>query len=179
LKVAVVEPVGGHGGMDYYDFALSEALARAGADVTLYTCDETVENPAPYNIRFTYRGIYGDAPAWWRGIRYVRGSLRALIGARLSGAQIAHFHFFHHLPFEPFNVLLAKILGLRVVATAHDVQSFAEHVSIPGIMRWAYRMSDSIIAQSKVSKRELTTILGVPEAKIAVIPHGNYLGTIG
>jgi glycosyltransferase involved in cell wall biosynthesis len=164
--------------MAHYDFALSEALARAGADVTLYTCDETVGEFATYNIKISYEGIYGKDPAWRRGIRYVRGSLKALLGARLSGARIAHFHFFHHLPFEPFNVLLAKLLGFRVVATAHDVQSLAEVLQVPGLMRWSYALSDAIIAQSNVGERELTTVLEVPKSKVAAIPHGNYLDAI-
>ena len=72
MKVAVIEPVGGHGGMDYYDFGLCGGLSEANVDVTLYTCDETaVKTAVPYTLRFPYRRIYGDAPAWMRGARYV------------------------------------------------------------------------------------------------------------
>ena len=175
----MIEPVGGHGGMDYYDFGLCEGLDEAGIKVTLYTCDETLHKTgARYEVRFPYRGIYGKDPAWLRGMRYIRGSFRALMSAKLSQARIAHFHFFHVGPLELLNVLLAKLLSFKVVVTAHDVRSFAESLSIPWMVKEAYRASDLIIAQSGVSKRELTEVLGEPEAKIAVVPHGNYLHVI-
>ena len=176
VRAAVIEPVGGHGGMDYYDFGLCEGLSNAGVSVALYTCDETSPKTAvPYKMRFPYRRIYGVDPSWLRGIRYIRGSTSALLKAKSSLTQIAHFHFFHVGPLELFNVLLAKLLGIRVVVTAHDVQSFVEHLSIPWMLRTAYRISDKVIAQSKVSEGELRKVLWVPEAKIAMIPHGNYL----
>lgn len=180
LDVAVVEPVGGHGGMDYYDSGLCEGLSKAGAGVTLYTCDETsVERGASYRMERPYRGVYGGDPAWRRGLRYVLGSVRALASARLKRRRIAHFHFFHVGPLEFFNVLLAKLLGLKVVITAHDVQSFVERLSVPWMSRAAYRLSDRIIAQSRVSERELETVLAEPESKIDMIPHGDYRRFIG
>jgi len=176
LKVAMLESVGSHGGMDYYDFGLCEGLSRAGVSVALYTCDETSPKTAiTYKLLFPYRRIYGADPSWLRGIRYIRGSISALLNAKSSLTQIAHFHFFHVGPLELFNVLLAKLIGMRVVVTAHDVQSFVEHLSVPWMLRTAYRISDKVIVQSKVSEGELRKVLQVPEAKIAMIPHGNYL----
>lgn len=174
LKAAVVEPVGGHGGMDYYDFGLCGGLAEAGVEVELHTCDETSGKDAPYEIHLSYRGIYGEDPAWLRGVRYVRGSVRALLGAKLGRAHIAHFHFFHVGPLEFFNVALAKLLGMKVVVTAHDVRSFVERLSVPWMAKAAYRAADGTIAQSEVSRRELEA--GVRAGgKMDVIPHGNYL----
>lgn len=179
-RVAVVEPVGGHGGMDYYDFGLCGGLVEAGVEVSLYTCDETARDTAtPYEVRLPYRGIFGEDPAWLRGIRYIRGSVRALLGARLGRARVAHFHFFHVGPLELFNVTLAKVLGLKVVVTAHDVRSFVESLSVSWMAKRAYRVADRIIAQSEVSRGELVSVLGEPEEKIDVIPHGNYLPFIG
>lgn len=176
----MVEPVGGHGGMDYYDFGLCEGLAGAGMEVTLYTCDETTPTDSTtYEVRLSYRGIYGEAPAWQRGLRYIVGSFRTLFGAKLDKARIAHFHFFHVGPLELFSVLLAKLLRLKVVVTAHDVQSFVERLSIPWMARRTYGAADRIIAQSGVSRRELQTVLDVPEEKVDTIPHGNYLGSTG
>jgi hypothetical protein len=39
--IGIVEPVGGHGGMDYYDYGLAIGLASQNIDVTLYTSSET------------------------------------------------------------------------------------------------------------------------------------------
>lgn len=176
IRVAVVEPVGGHGGMNFYDFSLCQSIVRAGADATLYTCDKTaVDGTEGFPVQRPYCGIYGKSKGWVRGLRFLWGSLRALPGARLSGHSIVHFHFFHVGPLELFNVLIARALGLRVVITAHDVEPFKDGLSIPTFVRWAYRSADRVIAHSQVAKRELILGSGVAEEKLDVILHGNYL----
>jgi len=175
VKVAVIEPVGGHGGMNYYDFSLCSSIVKAGGKVTLYTCDKTVVNGVEgFPINLPYRGIFGQEMPWVRGLRFLWGSLRALLGARLRGFQVAHFHFFHVGPLELFNVLLARLFGLRVVITAHDVEAFKQGLSVPTFIRWAYRSANRVIAHSQVAKRELVHELDIPQEKIHVILHGNY-----
>ncbi len=176
MRVAVVEPVGGHGGMNLYDGALCRSLVKAGAEATLLTCDETsVSGQEGFPIDLCYRGIYGKRAGWVRGLRFLRGSLTGLTAARRAGARLAHFHFFHVGTLELFNVLLARLLGLRVVITAHDVEAFKAGLSVPAFVRWAYALSHRVIAHSRVAKDELVDELGLAPAKVDVILHGNYL----
>ena len=176
IGVAVVEPVGGHGGMNLYDFSLCQSIVKAGGKATLFTCDKTVvKGDEGFPVALTYRGIYGKSKGWVRGLRYVWGSLRSLPRARLSGHQVAHFHFFHVGPLELFNIVLARLLGMRVVVTAHDVEAFKEGLSTPAFVRWAYRLSSRVIAHSLVAQRELVEELGITQDKVEVILHGNYL----
>lgn len=94
-KVAVIEPVGGHSGMDYYDFGLCSGLAENGVNVTLYTCDETtIPKNIDYRICRFYQNIYGKDKAWVRGLRFVRGSITSMLDAKRKGVQIIHLHFF-------------------------------------------------------------------------------------
>jgi D-inositol-3-phosphate glycosyltransferase len=179
VRAAVVEPVGGHGGMDYYDFGLCEGLSGAGVGTTLYTCDETFRRSEAFRMKIPYRGIFGTDPAWLRGTRYLRGTFRALLDARLGGARISHFHFFHVGPLELFGVLLARSLGMRVVLTAHDVQPFVERLSVPWMAARAYGISDRVIAQSRTAEKELRAMLDVPVSSIDMIPHGSYLPFVG
>jgi D-inositol-3-phosphate glycosyltransferase len=179
IRVAVIEPVGGHGGMNFYDFSLCQGIVRASAKATLYTCDKTVVNgDEGFPVKRPYRGIYGKSKGWVRGVRFLWGSLLALPGARCSGHQLAHFHFFHVGPLELFNVMLARLVGLRVVITAHDVEAFKEGISIPLFVRWVYRVARRVIAHSQVAKRELMQGLGIAEQKIDVIAHGNYVASV-
>lgn len=176
LRASVIEPVGGHGGMDYYDFGLCGGLAAAGVDVVLDTCDETVKQAeAPFVVRHSYRGIYGSAPAWLRGLRHLAGTLLALAGALHDRRRICHFHFFHVGLLHFASVLLARLLRRRVVITAHDVESFVQSLEVPVLSRWAYAMAHRIIAHNHVSRTELVSRLGVDEARIRVVPHGNYV----
>lgn len=176
IKVSVIEPVGGHGGMDYYDFGLCDGLATAGVDVVLHTCDETIiPAHAGFVVRHTYHGIFDKESAWLRGLRFVSGSFRAVISTALEERKVIHLHLFHvgTLPF--MNVLLARLLGRKLVITAHDVESFVSSLEVPFISRMAYRLAHRVIAHNNISSDELKVRLHVPDDKIAVIPHGNYL----
>jgi D-inositol-3-phosphate glycosyltransferase len=179
IKVAMIEPVGGHGGMNFYDFALCRSVVKAGGQARLFTCEKTVfDGSQGFPIHIAYRGVYGKSPAWLRGLRFCFGSLKALVGSRASGHQVAHFHFFHVGPLELFNVLLARLLGFRVVITAHDVEAFKKGLSIGPFVRLAYRLATRIIAHSQIAKRELMADLKIPEKKINVILHGNFIDTL-
>jgi D-inositol-3-phosphate glycosyltransferase len=179
LRVAVIEPVGGHGGMNFYDLSLCQGLVQAGAQATLYTCDKTtVTGNEGFAVRQPYRHIYGPSPAWRRGLRFLRGSLLGLLQAKRSGHRLAHFHFFHVGPLELFNVCWARCLGLCVVITAHDVEAFKEGLSVPRFLRWAYGAAHRVIAHSQIAKRELTQELLLPPDKVEVIRHGNYLAGV-
>jgi glycosyltransferase involved in cell wall biosynthesis len=179
IRVAIIEPVGGHGGMNLYDFSLCRGIVTAGVKATLYTCDKTGESgDVRFPVKRPYRDIYGQGRAWLRGLRFVRGSIQALADARRGGHQIAHLHFFHVGALELFNVLLARSMGLHVVITAHDVEALKEGLSVPIFAKWAYGAARRVIAHSQIAKRELTQVLGIAEEKIDVILHGNYLDSI-
>lgn len=175
LRVAEIEPVGGHGGMDYYDFGLCEGLTTASVKVVLYTSDKTsVPKQAGYEVKCVYSGVFGTSNAIVRGLRYLRGTVLAIIDARRSGASLVHFHFFDTGPLEFFNVFAAKLAGFPIVITVHDVESFAREGRRKRRARFLYRRADVTIVHNEISRKELVRIAG-QEAEIAVIPHGNYV----
>lgn len=175
VKVSVVEPVGGHGGMNYYDFGLADGLAEAGADVALYTCDKTqAPVPARFVFKRPFRGIYGKANKYVRGVRYLGGLLGALFDSVLRGAAVCHFHFFHFTGVEYISVFLARLVGLSVVVTVHDVESFSGDSTSEQAAK-TLGLASKIIVHNNVSAAEVVSKVGVPPEKIAIIPHGNYL----
>lgn len=179
IKVAVVEPVGGHGGMNFYDFSLCQGIVKAGAAATLFTCDKTVVNGNEgFPIERPYRSIYGQSLPWVRGLRFLWGSMKALWAARRDGHRVVHLHHFHVGSKEAFNVVFARLLGLHIVITAHDVEAFKEGLSVPLFERWVYRTAQRVIAHSQVAKQELVQQLGVAHDKIDVILHGNYVASV-
>lgn len=175
LRIAVIEPVGGHGGMDYYDFGLCQGLANAGAKAVLYTSDKTPSpGDAGFEVDRVYRKVFGPGNLAARGIRYLRGTLTAIRRARREGAHIVHFHLFNTGLFEYYNVFMAKFAGFPVAITAHDVESFLSSGNRRNRARFLYRRADIVIAHNDVSRWELAELVGRGD-KIAVIPHGNYL----
>ncbi len=173
-KVAIIEPVGGHGGMHYYDFGLAGGLVRAGLHVTLYTCDATRPPPgAAFEVQPSFRGVYGKAPRSLRALRYIRGLLSSLLQARRQGVRIAHFHFFQTSVLEWLCLAAARALGLRTVVTAHDVASFAGE-DTPRLARPIYRLAERVIVHNAESRRALLARMHLPEAQVRIIPHGDY-----
>jgi glycosyltransferase involved in cell wall biosynthesis len=172
----MIEPVGGHGGMDYYDYGLCEALVTAGVGVVLHTCDETLlHRKAGLDVRHTYRGVFGGSAAPLRGLRFLAGSIKALVFAVRENIKIVHLHYFRVGILALLNVLMARIALRKVVITAHDVESFVSSLEVPLMSRMAYRLAHRIIAHNQVSRTELINRLKVQADKISVIPHGNYL----
>lgn len=180
-RVALIEPVGGHGGMDYYDLGLCRGLVAAGWQVGWYTCHETTA-PTLAGLSFhpVYKGIWGKANRWKRAALYLLGSVRALLSATFAGERVCHLHFFNGAPEELMLLTLAKLFGRKVVVTVHDVESFAgAGASARGVISRIYGFADHFIVHNQTSRQELISSLGADAARIAVIPHGNYLDTLG
>ena len=71
MKIAIIEPVGGHGGMNYYDFSLAEGLITAGAEVIVYTCDKTVvPTGLSFEVKQTFNKIWGNSNKLVRAVRF-------------------------------------------------------------------------------------------------------------
>lgn len=180
ISVAVVEPVGGHGGMNPYDAGLCQALVLAGMRVSLYTCDETVDPCIPgLRFRAIYKGIYGRRASWLRAIRYLAGSLAMVSSAIGQGEKIVHLHVFQGVAPELVQIVLAKLSWRKLVLTVHDVESLGQPAGIGrGMIGRIYGLADAVIAHNETSKQELVERLGLDRSRITVIPHGNYLEAV-
>jgi glycosyltransferase involved in cell wall biosynthesis len=176
IAVAMIEPVGGHGGMDFYDFGLSRGLLAAGCSVSLYTCDETPPPDIP-GLRFfpVYKRVFGSGNRWLRAFRYLRGSIVSLAMALTHGEQICHLHLFSGEAEAAALVVLSKISGRKVIITVHDVESFSPTAASQSSIRKVYQLADRLIVHNLISKRDLVEKLRISPAKIELIPHGNYL----
>jgi D-inositol-3-phosphate glycosyltransferase len=160
--------------MHHYDFALCSALAEQGVDVTLFTCDQTVvPEGSPFSVELTFRGVFGEEPAWMRGLRY--GLALGRIARRRPRHQptVVHVHFFHALPLDFAFVAWMRARGCRLVVSAHDVRPFdAKGWSTP-FLRRIYSLADVLIAPSRASREALLT-LGIHPECVSVIPLGYY-----
>jgi len=170
--------------MHYYDFALCDALVRGGkAEPILFTCDETAVHAAPPGVpvRYAFRGIYGEAPALLRGVRYARAWREITAAAKREQPQIAHLHYFLFPPADWLAVQRLRHQGVRIVITAHDVIPFnvGSRSLLPSIFRSIYGSADRIIVHAQHNRRELLQHFPVDEGKVAVIPHGHYLPYTG
>lgn len=178
-RVALIETVGGHGGMRDYDIGLCRGLIAAGWQVRWYTCTETVDPDLPgLSFHPVYKGIWGKANRWKRAALYLKGTMLALGDAIRANTRICHLHFFQGAPEELLVLCLARCSGRTIVLTVHDVESFAGHAP-RGFIRRIYRLADRFVVHNQTSRRELISVLGIDPGKITVIAHGNYVDTLG
>lgn len=171
--VGIVEPVGGHGGMDYYDYGLALGLGNNNIEVRYYTCSET-------NIR-----SYGNVTTiicfekmWKKGIiaksvKYLNGHLKAFVDLKKNQAKVVHMHFFTFRTIDVLVIAMAKLFGLTAIGTVHDVNSFDKKSSII-IEQICYKLLNGIIVHNKTSCDILQRKQTVNK-NISIIPHGNYL----
>ena len=179
ITVAMIEPVGSHGGMDYYDSGLCAGLSANGVSSIWYTCDiSQPRGDRPVLVVKTFNSIWGKDAAWKRGLRFIAALFRTMKDARARHANIAHFHFFHVGPLEVFGAILAHLCSLRVVVTVHDVEAFKPGGKSQLLQRMAYGFCSRVIVHNQVSYDELLTRCGVRADIVRVVPHGSYLGLI-
>lgn len=176
VRAAIIEPVGGHGGMHHYDLELCRGLTAAGVEPALDTCDATEIPPdLPFPVSRRFRGVYGSGAAPIRGLRFVAGLVSSIWAACRSGAAVAHFHFFAAGPLQLLSVALARLARRRVVVTAHDVETFDDRPDTTWIANATYRLVHRVIVHNQSSRDELIARLGLAADRVDVVPHGNYL----
>ena len=178
MKTAIIEPVGGHGGMNYYDLSLANALCSNGVSPIFYTCDKTkIPDSATFLIKRTFIEIWGTKPKSYRAVRFLVGLCTSLFHAKKKHVKITHFHFFHYTILEKLCVNLAKFLGFKIIITVHDVESFSDKQNTSSIRKILIK-ADRLISHNNISKKELVEKIKLPERLIKIIPHGNYVNNI-
>ena len=115
----------------------------------------------------------------------------SIILKRLQGYKVVHIHWiyqfklygFNQLPFKVLMQLyyigtlyLFKLLGYRLVWTAHDYLPYEDYLYNPQkAVQMLARLSDVVIVHSKVTLDQLKTIGAMPR-HYRIVPHGNYIG---
>ncbi len=179
LAVAMVEPIGGHSGNDFYDFGLCNALAAEGVRVVFYTCDETDLDRRfafPFATEKPFKRIYGADPKLLRGFRYALGAWRAVQHARQQRLSLVHLHIYHFAAREYLNLMLFSSSRFRVVATIHDVENFETfgQTTNPKVYRKFMNRIHRIIVHSDYAKASVEKYFqGFPSDHIHVVPHGD------
>jgi glycosyltransferase involved in cell wall biosynthesis len=171
-RVYIVEPVGGHGGMDLYDYGQCAGLAHHGYAVSLCTCDQTLEKDLHLVRTRSFFGKVWSGNKLERLVRFYHGYLKSFKAAQKDHATVVHFHFFQ-IGWLNWGVLqLARFYRFKKVVTLHDVDPFV-HATSPAMHRRTVKRADAVVVHNDFSRKELVE-KGVPAEKIRVIPHGNY-----
>jgi glycosyltransferase involved in cell wall biosynthesis len=159
-----------------YDHALCSALARAGADVELYT-SRFAHGPVAASDGYMRRELFYGLAARVADARarrtvklaeHVPDMLRYRRAAR--AADVVHFQWLtvqhvdgHLLPG-----------GRPLVLTAHDVLPREAKPGQRTAQQRLYGRFDAIVVHSEHGRRRLIEALGVDPERVRVIPHGIF-----
>lgn len=189
-KIVIIDP-SLSGGICHYSFALCSALAAAGRRVSLVTKPGTYELKdiprqfelvqilplSPPGSSLAQKGI-GRLKSKLRPDYWSRG-LGERVGRYLqtADAQIVHQQWVTNLEHEPsFWESLRRRSRNRVpvVYTAHNVWPHESSPRSKAQYRVLYEQADQLVVHGEPLRQTMIQEAGIPERKIAVIPHGNY-----
>ena len=159
-----------------YDHALAEALARAGADVTLVTSRFAYGSvPVPDGYRrheLFYRHARGAAGSWPRRLAKLAQHGPDMLRYRrmAASADVAHFQWFdvpwldrHLLPRRARRADRARSAAARAATRAGSCPAAA-----------AASGSTRVIVHSEYGRRTLIEGLALEPDKVHVVPHGAF-----
>ena len=179
MKISIIEPVGGYGGLDYYDSSLCSSLVQNGINPILFTSDETeIRDHSLYLTKKYFIGIYGTQYRVMRGLKYIQCLLKSIYYSKKVGSQLIHYHFFHFTFIELLTIILTKLYGFKIVITVHDVKSFYGKGDNPIIKNIILKSALGLIVHNQFSKGRMINTFHVTQNKISIIPHGHYIDMV-
>lgn len=160
-----------------YSICLCSALHAVGVNVELITPDNRVINlPIDFPVRHWMPTKDPTRGKTGKSIRYF-GYLARLIAYVVKnnrGRQIVHFQFFRSERIESLLFPLLRLLGVKLVFTAHNILPH-ENSRVDYLLRFVvYGSAKAIIVHSEYIKNKLAKDFRIDREKIKVVPHGNF-----
>ena len=159
-----------------YDRALSAALARAGADVTLCSGPFSygaVAAPDGYHVNECFGGMLRGRPgSKLRSASRLAAEVPEMLRYRRISRQADVVHF-QWLPLPQVGASLLPT-DRPLVITAHDVIPREPRPGQIAGLRRAYARADAVVVHSEDGSERLQRELGVAADRCHVIPHGAF-----
>jgi glycosyltransferase involved in cell wall biosynthesis len=157
-----------------YDHELCAALARAGADVELYT-SRFAHGEVPAAEGYSRYELFYRVSRNARDAR-VRRALKLAehvpdmlaYRSRARAADVVHFQW---LPVQRLDSHLLP-RGRPLVLTAHDILPREPRTGQVSAQRRLYERFDAIVVHTEHGRARLEHEIGVPRERVHVIPHG-------
>ncbi|WP_404480182.1 glycosyltransferase family 4 protein [Novosphingobium sp. BL-52-GroH] len=176
IHLAIIDPLGMHGGMHYYDHDLANALVEQGHGIEVFVATTGLEGQAAYRMHPSFENVYGDG----QGSRLKRarnlaiGLVRALFKAKGAGSSAILIHVFKSDVFEFLTVAMARVMGMRAYAIVHDVARLDAKTRLE--FRGAIvRFASGLVVHNAFSRSALVAATPLADRKTAIVPHGNYV----
>ena len=177
INVAIIEVVGGYGGMQYYNLGLASGLSNYLNSVHLFSSYIEIGNKLNNNviIQNQFNKTWGIKNSFLRFIRYFFNFISVMYKIKKKNCNIVHIHQFHFSFLYILNIILLKTLGVKLILTLHDVESFDTNKKKKYI--FFEKKINSFINHFIVHNNYSFDILSkkINPTSISIIKHGNYI----
>ena len=176
MNISLIDPVGGHGGMDFYDYGLAGGLANNDITIKYFTCNQSQRREID-NVST----VYSFGNVWELGnpalkiFSFLNGYLRSFRMAKKSNCTVVHLQFFS---FDWLNVIVVFFLNrfsFKNVLTIHDISDFKSRNN-NFFRNYILNSFDRIIVHNDFSYKELRRFY--EKSNVFIVPHGNYLNML-
>ncbi len=159
-----------------YSLCLCAGLHDAGQDVSFVT----VENrESPFEIAYP---MLKWAPKKQGGSKLAKlfqyfgylGRLYRFAAKKKRGAPVLHFQFFRRERVESFYLAFLRLMGIRIVYTAHNIVPHEAARIDRSLKALVYKSAHAIVVHSNYVKKALLDAFPMRSDKVHVIPHGNF-----
>ena len=170
------------GGDKPYALGIAAALTSVGIQVDFVGSDDLSVPELLANPRLNFLNLRGDqredASRKAKVLRVLKYYARLIAYAAKAKPKL--FHILWNNKFQSFDctllMLYYKLLGKRVVFTAHNVNAGKRDENDSWLNRMSlnvqYRLSDHIFVHTEGMKSEMAFEFRIPDSKISVIPFG-------
>lgn len=170
------------GGDKPYALGIAAALTSVGVQVDFVGSDDLSVPELLANPRLNFLNLRGDqredASRKAKVLRVLKYYARLIAYAAKAKPKL--FHILWNNKFQSFDctllMLYYKLLGKRVVFTAHNVNAGKRDENDSWLNRMSlnvqYRLSDHIFVHTEGMKSEMAFEFRIPDSKISVIPFG-------
>jgi glycosyltransferase involved in cell wall biosynthesis len=172
MKIAIIDKVGSKAGIDHYDISLLRGLIASGDECYLYSNFDCNEPHVKYKKYFDNVGV-GKLKSV---ISTFSGFFTSMIHARFANVQWLIFHIFSPNSFDLITLLVARLLGFKVLTIVHDIESL-EFTTSPLIKKWVVDiLPNQRVVHNNFCKEEIAKIISEKSLqKTAIIPHVNFI----
>jgi len=180
MKIGMIETVSSHGGMNYYDFGLINSLSKLVDQVFFYTSEELkFDFKGDVEVFLSYKNLFKAKKRLEQMFIFLFGTIRSVLSMKRKKVELLHYQIFSISILEFFVVRFAKLMGLKVVVTIHDIESFNKE-NKKWIKRIFYKNLDGIIVHNKVSYLALENQKEIEyfKGEILIAHHGSYIGLL-
>lgn len=157
-----------------YAIDLCKSLHHDDVDVRfIVTEDRNVDEDLPFAVLRWAPPKKPSVSKLKKTVAYMAYLIKVAAYIMKSDADVVHYQWFRREKIESFFYLFLRLMGTRLVFTAHDVLPLAKGSFDYFTNHIIYRSSSALIVHSEFLKKDLHQKFKIDEEKIFVVPHGH------